>query len=564
MSFPPPSTEPPARIGDYELLLPVGTGGTGTVYLARREVVEGVHRSFAVKVLHPHLAATEGIAESLVREARLAARVHHHHVVQVLEARNDTAGVFLAMDYVEGDTLSALIRAAIKANEPIPLPVVARIVLDALAGLHAAHEVRDDEGRPLELVHRDFSPQNLLVGVDGLTRLTDFGIAKAVGQVGATATGIVKGKVTYMAPEQALGRALDRRCDIWAAGVVLWEALASRRLYETSNDAETLLRLVDPKPQPRVSTKRREVSQAVDEVLADALCHDVKRRIGDAAELARRIEAAFDEHGVASHLEVARHVERTVHSKLAERRKQLIEVTRLRDELGRVSREATRGALDSSVDIDAALAPSSSVRIPGLQPLSAQLEPVTGARALSRDVAIPSRSRPWRWGAMALVAAGVALLLWQWSRDRAQVASAQWTKAIHVVQIAETPTVGHAREGEGEAAPLPSSGVSRTLHVEANAPIAQLNLDKRSIVLPDAATSIEIPLDVEQSAPLEVVAIAKDGRRAVVHWDGGEARVVIAFGAPSAPVRKGTRRKPKAKTADDDGLADSPYGGRRR
>ncbi|HQP39033.1 MAG TPA: serine/threonine-protein kinase, partial [Polyangiaceae bacterium] len=197
----------PDHVGRYEILLPLGTGGMATVYLARVLVVEDLYRNVALKLMHPHLRTDDGQSTAqLIGEAKLAASIRHPNVVPVLEVGEDPHGVFLVMDYVEGDTLSGIVRAALAGGATLPPRIVARILSDALLGLHAAHELTSAEGAPLSLVHRDVSPQNLLVGTDGISRLTDFGIAKVATQLDATASGVVKGKVGYMAPEQALGR----------------------------------------------------------------------------------------------------------------------------------------------------------------------------------------------------------------------------------------------------------------------------------------------------------------------------------------------------------------------
>src|SRR5262249_8326034 len=156
----------------------------------------------------------------------LAVRVRHPNVVPVLDVAEDPLGIYLVMEYIDGDSLDGLRRSGYAQNRPMPLRVAMRILVDALHGLHAAHELRDDDGKPFELVHRDFSPHNVLVGTDGIARLADFGIARPKSRQGTTQVGTVKGKIEYMAPEQARGLALDRRCDIWAAGIVAWEVLS--------------------------------------------------------------------------------------------------------------------------------------------------------------------------------------------------------------------------------------------------------------------------------------------------------------------------------------------------
>jgi eukaryotic-like serine/threonine-protein kinase len=279
------SAELPPRIGRYEPLLPIGTGGMATVYLARAPIADGVSREVALKLVHPHLRASEAAARELVEEAKLAARIVHPNVVAVREVGEDALGIYLVMDYVEGATLARLVRAAAARERELPLPILLRILVDALAGLHAAHELRSEDGTPLGLVHRDFSPQNVLVGLDGVTRLTDFGIARAATRANVTSTGLVKGKLGYLSPEQAQGLPLDRRSDVWAAGVVAWELFAGRRLH--APDAEpvaTMLKIAGETP-PRLSSLRPELPPLLDQAIATALSLEPGRRWPSAAEL---------------------------------------------------------------------------------------------------------------------------------------------------------------------------------------------------------------------------------------------------------------------------------------
>lgn len=304
------------RVGRYEPILPIGTGGMATVYLARAPLADGVAREVALKVVHPHLRESEEAASTLIEEAKLAARIRHPNVVPVREVGRDEAGIFLVMDYVEGATLAELVKTG-----PLPLPIAARILADALAGLHAAHELASDDGKPLDLVHRDFSPQNVLVGADGVTRLTDFGIARAASRAGVTSAGVVKGKVGYLSPEQALGKPLDRRSDVWAAGVVAWEILAGRRLYVVEDDPMgMILRIVSETP-PRLRTVRPELSALVDQAVATALTLDAARRWPNADELARALAEGLRVHGgAAEREEVGELVRARVGDSLAERR----------------------------------------------------------------------------------------------------------------------------------------------------------------------------------------------------------------------------------------------------
>jgi eukaryotic-like serine/threonine-protein kinase len=310
----------PERVGKYELLLPLGTGGTATVYLARTRGVAGFEREVALKLVHAHLRADEESRLHLLEEARLAARIRHPNVVPVTEVDADAVGVFLVMEYVEGEALSGLVRLLRDQNHRLPPRLIARIMNDSLAGLHAAHELRDSHGQFIGLVHRDFSPQNILVGIEGVARLADFGVAKAASRTVRTKTGLVKGKVAYMSPEQARGHKVDRRCDVWAAGVVVWELITGRKLYDHEDDVATLLSVVTEEP-PRLASVMQGVPPALDEAVAYALTSDVNNRCPSAEAFRCLLESAWDEcGGMASTPELGAFVRQTVGHKLAERR----------------------------------------------------------------------------------------------------------------------------------------------------------------------------------------------------------------------------------------------------
>jgi eukaryotic-like serine/threonine-protein kinase len=290
------------------------------VYLARTRGVAGFEREVALKLVHAHLRSDEESRLHLLEEARLAARIRHPNVVPVTEVDADACGVFLVMEYVEGEALSGLVRLLRDQNHRLPPRLIARIMNDALAGLHAAHELRDAQGQFIGLVHRDFSPQNILVGIEGIARLADFGVAKAASRTVRTKTGLVKGKVAYMSPEQARGHKVDRRCDVWAAGVVVWELITGRKLYDHEDDVATLLSVVTEEP-PRLASVMQGVPPALDEAVAYALTSDVNNRCPSAEALRCLLESAWDEcGGMASTSELGAFVRQTVGHRLAERR----------------------------------------------------------------------------------------------------------------------------------------------------------------------------------------------------------------------------------------------------
>lgn len=304
------------QLGRYEVLLLLASGGMATVYIARRGGVAGFERLVAIKVLHPHLAHDEEFISMFLDEARLAARIRHPNVVATLDI-SDTQGdgYFLVMDYVEGDHLGHLLRAAGKLGERLPVPVVSRIVMDALSGLDAAHNLFDAGQKRLDLVHRDLSPHNLLVGADGIARITDFGVAKAQVRLSSTRDGQFKGKLSYMAPEQAASGEADQRSDLFSMGIVLWEALTGRRLFRGENNADVLNKILNPKvPKP---SQLDAALAPFDAVAERALAREPEDRFQTAEEFFEAVEtAAASCGGVATPRAVGREVKRLLGDKI--------------------------------------------------------------------------------------------------------------------------------------------------------------------------------------------------------------------------------------------------------
>jgi eukaryotic-like serine/threonine-protein kinase len=229
----PHSSERTASVGKYRLIASLGRGGMADVYLAVVSGPAGFNKLQVLKLLRPHLAPEPEFVTMFLDEARLAARLNHPNVVQTNEVGEANGGYFIAMEYLEGQPLSRIIREA-------PEDLLLRITADALAGLHYAHELADYDGTPLEVVHRDASPHNIFVGYDGQVKLVDFGIAKASTSSSDTMVGMIKGKVAYMSPEQASGTKVDRRSDVFSMGIVLWEAIAKRRMWADRSDLQII------------------------------------------------------------------------------------------------------------------------------------------------------------------------------------------------------------------------------------------------------------------------------------------------------------------------------------
>ena len=280
-----------ASLQRYTLDAKIASGGIATVYRGRGVGALGFERPVAIKVCHPHLVDGPGRAAAFLAEARVAARIRHPHVVSTLDVVAEGGAVSIVMEYVEGRTVAELIRAAGRNDSPVPVGVAARIVADALLGLHAAHELRDDDGRPMDLVHRDVSPQNILVSTDGFAKVADFGVFKARGrEAPSTEVGSLKGKLGYVAPEVYQGRSpITRAADVYAAGVVLWEIVAGRRLFGDDSHAG-VMRAVLAGEVPPLMTLRSDVPAALDAVVARALSVAPELRYETADAFARALE----------------------------------------------------------------------------------------------------------------------------------------------------------------------------------------------------------------------------------------------------------------------------------
>lgn len=280
--------EPVIQLGRYALHAEIAAGGMATVYLGRLHGAVGFGRTVAIKRLHPHLAKDTEFVSMFLDEARLAARVQHPNVVPTLDVVTSDGELFLVLEYVRGESLSALIRAAKAAKEPLKLPIVAALVTGMLHGLHAAHEATDEQGAPLNIVHRDVSPQNVIIGVDGIPRLLDFGVAKAELRLQTTREGQLKGKLAYMPPEQLNG-VVSRATDIYAAGVVLWEALTNERLFRGETEAQ-IMNMIVTMPIPAPSTRNPLVPKELDAIALKALSRSPGDRFATAEEMAAAIE----------------------------------------------------------------------------------------------------------------------------------------------------------------------------------------------------------------------------------------------------------------------------------
>lgn len=274
--------------GHYELLQPLATGGMGQLYLARNRA-EGFQKLVVVKMLLAHLSRDQGFMAMFLDEARIAAQLNHPHICQIFELGEHGGTHYLAMEYVPGVDLRSLQQHVSERGLQLPPALACRVVSDAAAALHYAHELTDDTGRPLGLIHRDVSPSNVLVSFEGAVKLIDFGIAKAAGRATDTASGQLKGKFAYMSPEQAEGDPLDPRSDVYALGLVLHELLTGHRVLQRDSDLATLKAAREAAIAPP-STLNSTCPADLDPVVMRALARRPEDRYATASQLALALE----------------------------------------------------------------------------------------------------------------------------------------------------------------------------------------------------------------------------------------------------------------------------------
>ena len=314
--------KPGSKLGDTELLVRIGRGGMATVWVAREHRQQpNEDRLVAVKAMLPDLAEETEFVRMFLDEVRLVRSIRHPNVVNVYDVGEHEGVMWMSMEWVEGESLHTVIAEAGK-RRAIPPEMAVRIIADAAAGLHAAHELRDENGALRGVVHRDISPHNILIGTNGDVKLVDFGVARSVGRVSeATRAGQLKGKFGYMSPEQARGKAIDRRSDLFALGIVLFELTTSRRLFRGESDIETL-KLVISSRIPRPSSFDPKYPAELERIVLKALERDATLRYQTAQELESDLRSYLKtERVVVPQGGIAGLLKRVVGSRIEQRRK---------------------------------------------------------------------------------------------------------------------------------------------------------------------------------------------------------------------------------------------------
>ena len=291
----PDSTTGAGELSKYRLIAELGHGGMAEVYLAMVSGPAGFNKLVVLKQIREQLAEDPEFLSMFLDEARLAARLNHPNVVQTNEVGHEAGRYFIAMEYLEGQPLNRIIQRLGKAGQ-FSLAMHVRVIIDALVGLQYAHDLADFDGTPLHVVHRDATPHNIFVTYTGQVKVVDFGIAKVFGSSTETRTGVLKGKIAYMATEQAMGERVDCRADIFSVGMMLWEALAGKRLFKGMNDVVVLQRIASGEiPSPR--TLKPDVPEVLEAICMKALAHDREERYPSARALQHALEEALEQLG---------------------------------------------------------------------------------------------------------------------------------------------------------------------------------------------------------------------------------------------------------------------------
>ena len=421
------------RVGRYMIYGELASGGMATVHLGRLLGPVGFSKTVAIKRLHQHLASEPDFVAMLIDEAKLVSSINHPNVVGSLDVVYEDDELLLVMDYIEGETLARLLAPSRQDTtlNPPSLGIVARVVIDVLSGLHAAHTAKTLGGQPLNIVHRDVSPQNIMVGIDGIARVLDFGIAKAEHRRHTTRPGHIKGKFAYMSPEQIRGQRVDARTDVFAAGVVLWECLAKRRLFRVDGDdqrVDGVLTMPILPPSHFDST----ISRELDEVVLKALSRDSAARFGSATEFAEALRAVVTE---ASPVEVRRWVTQAAKRAISDRSELLSD---LETSTINVARGLPVDRFSRTVE-----APSPVRSQPSTRPNEPQNTVVIGARAAA---AAPRKLERWSLAAL-LLAAGAAGAMF--------AASFGSTASSEVAPRPRPATPSHTTELQSVPAPEP-------------------------------------------------------------------------------------------------------------
>lgn len=470
--------KPGDTLGRYEILTPVAQGGMAAVWAARMVGSRGFQKLVAIKTMLPALSDDPDFETMFLDEARLASRIHHPHVVEIVDLGDEHGWLYIVMEWVDGETIFTLNKRA-KAKGGIPLPLLLRIASSTCAGLHSAHETRDEKtGALLDLVHRDISPQNIMISANGIVKIVDFGIAKAAGRMHNTmAKGIVKGKVPYGSPEQLTGGKIDRRSDIFALGILMYVMLTGRHPFKGETDQKTMENICTRAPAP-LHQLLATIPADVEALVMRALEKDADKRWPDCAAMQRAIDQALSAQGVTvTDGDVATFVRSTIGDLIDHRRQRLkasiehadnesavlpsadsTSVRRTSSGRGGAPLPATfKGIIPVSLDDDAVAPISQS---PSSQPTSTTSTPVSKTPAAT-VVAAPRR----RGGTLPILLVLLSAVLvggtFAMRAGYLPALAGQLPPTLRDALIG-TPTADHAEPASPPVSPPPSSAAATT------------------------------------------------------------------------------------------------------
>jgi serine/threonine protein kinase len=451
-------------LGRYELLLPVAAGGMAMVWAARLKGSRGFQKIVAVKTMLPKLSEDPQFERMFLDEASLASRIHHPNVVEVLDLGEEEGVLFIAMEWLDGVPLNQVMKAA-KTASGIPLPVAIHILTHASEGLHCAHDLKDDRGVLVGLVHRDVSPQNILVGYDGFTKMVDFGLAKATALGdGATRAGQLKGKISYMAPEQIRGDPIDRRADVFALGVVLYAVTTGKHPFRRESEGATLFAISAPEPAPAPS-RFMTYPADLEAVLMKAIAKDPRERFSSALELARALEQTLPEHERSHGGEhVATFIQGLLGAQHEQQRAALLEALRRADRASLPSQGSLEGL---SVPRDSGVSSLSSVGISSNSGADLEMVEVTKPGLFRRH------RLPLSLAAAALVIGGAAFALSRNSKkDEGVIVAAPPPPPVAVEPpgVAPPPLESTPSAEPATPDPVPADSASAEPQIERPAP----------------------------------------------------------------------------------------------
>jgi eukaryotic-like serine/threonine-protein kinase len=492
------------RIGPYEVVAALGRGGMGSVYAVRRSSAFGVERLLAVKVLNGQLLGERHFVDMFIDEARIATLLQHPNIVATLDVVDHDGAPLIVMELLRGRSLDQLLRRSPNLPRPVLLAILAR----AARGLGAVHEARGPDGQLLRVIHRDVSPQNVHVGYDGQVKLIDFGIAAARGRITTTRTGEVKGKLAYLAPEQLSQGNLDHRTDLFALGVVAWEAIAQRRLFKQADEAGTMWAIVN-KPVPKLSDVATDVPAAVADIVARCLSRTARERPDSARDVAKVLaEAARDAD----------------ESAIAECMTEVFADERARDEAKLVV--GPRAVTPERVTLPASL--PAAVPEPLAQAVSTEVPTVSAA-------AVPGAAKR---GPMRAVAVGLA--------------SAATLLAL-ALSLRSEPGPGAPKIVTAPAAPAAAPRERFRVQVDADVALVLVAGERRD--------DRPLSLSVEPGGTVPVSLVGRDGTIVERRVGVSDAGTTLALGEPaSAAPPGGAVKQPAAKSTSKAAPAKSPAG----